>query len=233
MGGKVNLYLDDESLDIWHSIPSGQRSQIVRDALKSVDFSGKNREERSILEKQFRDLLVSKGKDAGGIAAKFRSGNYREMKVNVGKGLWMTYAQRLNYTKIELYIYRFGAQPRHWRRGTYREQNSNLIRIFADYEDEVEEYFGAGLYWDDPDEWGEQKACRIGKKYKEFNLHDSKCWDSIASEMVRDMNRLDGALRPIYKKLQGLTIYEYDWKVRHGGVDVHSSEWEDADIGNG
>ena len=95
MGGKVNLYLDDESLDIWHSIPSGQRSQIVRDALKSVDFSGKNREERSILEKQFRDLLVSKGKDAGGIAAKFRSGNYREMKVNVGKGLWMTYALSL------------------------------------------------------------------------------------------------------------------------------------------
>ena len=97
----------------------------------------------------------------------------------------------------------------------------------------MEEYFGPGLYWDDPDELGEQKACRIGKKYKEFNLHDSKCWDSIASEMVRDMNRLDGALRPIYKKLQGLTIYEYDWKVRHGGVDVHSSEWEDADIGNG
>ena len=33
MGGKVNLYLDDESLNRWHSLPSGYRSQIVRQAL--------------------------------------------------------------------------------------------------------------------------------------------------------------------------------------------------------
>ena len=52
MGGKVNLYLDDESLDLWHSIPSGHRSQIVRDALKSVGFPDENREEILLIQEK-------------------------------------------------------------------------------------------------------------------------------------------------------------------------------------
>jgi hypothetical protein len=225
MGRKVNLYLDDESLDLWHSIPSGHRSQIVRDALKSVGFPDENREEilliqeknsinkekKPNLEKEFRDLVVSKGKDAGGIAAKFRSDNYREMKVNVGKGLWMTYAQRLNFTKIELYIYR---RPKTW-------ETHNLFSIFEEYRKQVEKYFGEELDWSD-----DKKVCRIGKTYKDFDLHNRECWDSIASEMVSDMNRLNIALRPIYMKLRGKTPYEYRKILKHWGVDVHPTEWE-------
>ena len=236
MGRKVNLYLDDESLDLWHSIPSGHRSQIVRDALKSVGFPDENREEilliqeknsinkekKPNLEKEFRDLVVSKGKDAGGIAAKFRSDNYREMKVNVGKGLWMTYAQRLNFTKIELYIYR--------RPGKRVSQTDNLFRQFREYHDRVEEYFGEELNWSDYclGDNVVKKACRIGKTYKDFDLHNRECWDSIASEMVSDMNRLNIALRPIYMKLRGETPYEYRKILRHRGVDVHPTEWEDV-----
>ena len=228
MGGKVNLYLDDESLDLWNSIPSGHRSQIVRDALKSVGFPDENREEillmqeknsinkekKPNLEKEFRDLLVRKGKVAGGIAAEFSSDNYREMKVNVGKGLWMTYAQRLNFTKIELYIYK-GPKKIRW--------NSWLFDVFEEYQSHVEEYFGEELNWSD-----DKKICRIGKTYKEFDLHNRECWDSIASEMVSDMNRLNIALRPIYMKLRGKTPYEYRKILKHWGVDVHPTEWEDV-----
>ena len=242
MGRKVNLYLDDESLDLWYSIPSGHRSQIVRDALKSAGFPDKNREEillmqeknsinkekKPNLEKEFRDLIVKKGKDAGGIAAKFRSDNYREMKVNVGKGLWMTYAQRLNFTKIELYIYRGPGSK-------MKNQSHMLFYIFDEWRRRVEEYFGEGLDWfaGNDAHWGGVSAdgypaaCRIGKTYKDFDLHNRECWDSIASEMVSDMNRLNSALRPIYRKLRGKTPYEYRKILRWEGVYVRDYEWED------
>jgi hypothetical protein len=281
MGGKVNLYLDDESLDLWYSIPSGHRSQIVRDALKSAGLPDKNREEilliqqkkRRIkeiprelekraneyarlsgeieelesnlgtdtlqitsnkvngrnpdLEKEFRDLVVRKGKEeAQSFAAKFSSGNYHEMKVNVGKGLWMTYAQRLNFAKIELYIYR---GPGH----KMINQSHWLFDIFNDHRSRVEECFGEELDWfdghTDKDGWSEVRpaACRIGKKYKDFDLHNRECWDSIASEMVSDMNRLNSALRPIFRKLRGKTPYEYRRILRYDGVYVRDYEWED------
>ena len=278
MGGKVNLYLDDESLDLWYSIPSGHRSQIVRDALKSAGLPDKNREEILLiqqkkriikeiqkdlfsmskeygrlsgeieelesnlgtdtlqitsnkvngrnpdLEKEFRDLVVRKGKEAGEVTAKFSSGNYQEMKVNVGKGLWMTYAQRLNFAKIELYIYRGPGYK-------MIEQSHWLFDIFNDHRSRVEECFGEKLDWfdghTDKDREGRPAACRIGKKYKDFDLHNRECWDSIASEMVSDMNRLNSALRPIYRKLRGKTPYEYRRILRWDGVYVRDYEWED------
>lgn len=278
MGGKVNLYLDDESLDLWYSIPSGHRSQIVRDALKSAGLPDKNREEILLiqqknrilkeikmdlekkakeygrlsgeierlesnlgtdtlqitsnkvngrnpdLEKEFRDLVVRKGKEAGEVTAKFSSGNYQEMKVNVGKGLWMTYAQRLNFAKIELYIYRGPGYK-------MIEQSHCLFDIFNDHRSRVEECFGEKLDWFDghidKDREGRPAACRIGKKYKDFDLHNRECWDSIASEMVSDMNRLNSALRPIYRKLRGKTPYEYRRILRWDGVYVRDYEWED------
>ena len=279
MGGKVNLYLDDESLDLWYSIPSGHRSQIVRDALKSAGLPDKNREEILLiqqkkriikeivmdlenraneyarlsgeieelesnlgtdtlqitsnkvngrnpdLEKEFRDLVVRKGKEAAqSFAAKFSSGNYHEMKVNVGKGLWMTYAQRLNFAKIELYIYR---GPGH----KMINQSHWLFDIFNDHRSRVEECFGEELDWFDghtDKDWEERPAaCRIGKKYKDFDLHNRECWDSIASEMVSDMNRLNSALRPIYMKLRWKTPYEYRRILRYDGVYVRDYEWED------
>lgn len=286
MGGKVNLYLDDESLDLWYSIPSGHRSQIVRDALKSAGLPDKNREEILLiqqkkriikeikmdllnksrelgdlfeeveelesnlgtdtlqitsnkvngrnpdLEKEFRDLVVRKGKEeAQSFAAKFSSGNYHEMKVNVGKGLWMTYAQRLKFAKIELYIYR---GPGH----KMINQSHWLFDIFNDHRSRVEECFGEELDWfdgtaEEEDDtyvayWeGRPAACRIGKKYKDFDLHNRECWDSIASEMVSDMNRLNSALRPIYMKLRGKTPYEYRRILRSSGVYVRDHEWED------
>ena len=279
MGGKVNLYLDDESLDLWYSIPSGHRSQIVRDALKSAGLPDKNREEILLiqqknrilkeikmdlekkakeygrlsgeierlesnlgtdtlqitsnkvngrnpdLEKEFRDLVVRKGKEAGEVTAKFSSGNYQEMKVNVGKGLWMTYAQRLNFAKIELYIYRGPGYK-------MIEQSHWLFDIFNDHRSRVEECFGEKLDWfdghTDKDREGRPAACRIGKKYKDFDLHNRECWDSIASEMVSDMNRLNSALRPIYMKLRKKTPYEYRMILRYWGLKVDPIEWEDV-----
>ena len=35
MGKKVNLYLDDATLKLWENIPSGQRSALVKDAIRS------------------------------------------------------------------------------------------------------------------------------------------------------------------------------------------------------
>ena len=35
MGKKVNLYLDDATLKLWENIPSGQRSTLVKDAIRS------------------------------------------------------------------------------------------------------------------------------------------------------------------------------------------------------
>ena len=70
--------------------------------------------------------------------------------------------------------------------------------------------------------------CPIGKKYKDFDLHNRECWDSIASEMVSDMNRLNSALRPIYMKLRGKTPHEYRIILRHWGVKVDPIEWEDV-----
>ena len=285
MGGKVNLYLDDESLDLWYSIPSGHRSQIVRDALKSAGLPDKNREEILLiqqknrilkeikmdlekkakeygrlsgeierlesnlgtdtlqitsnkvngrnpdLEKEFRDLVVRKGKEAGEVTAKFSSGNYQEMKVNVGKGLWMTYAQRLNFAKIELYIYRGPGYK-------MVNQSHQLFDIFNENRSRVEECFGEELDWfdghtDDDDDWiysweSRPAACRIGKKYKDFDLHNRECWDSIASEMVSDMNRLNSALRPIYMKLRKKTPYEYRMILRYWGLKVDPIEWEDV-----
>ena len=70
MGGKVNLYLDDESLNRWHSLPSGYRSQIVRQALlnQNVDdpqeydklLIQEKRRKLSIIEKDIMRLLVTK-----------------------------------------------------------------------------------------------------------------------------------------------------------------------------
>ena len=37
MGKKVNLYLDDETLNIWNSIPQGQRSNILKRALRDYN----------------------------------------------------------------------------------------------------------------------------------------------------------------------------------------------------
>tara|TARA_B100001142_G_scaffold12097_1_gene11455 strand:- start:505 stop:1233 length:729 start_codon:yes stop_codon:yes gene_type:complete len=70
MGGKVNLYLDDESLNRWHSLPSGYRSQIVRQALlnQNVDdpqeydklLIQEKRRKLSMIEKDLMRLLVKK-----------------------------------------------------------------------------------------------------------------------------------------------------------------------------
>ena len=35
MGKKVNVYLDDKTLNMWLKIPSGQRSALIRDAIRN------------------------------------------------------------------------------------------------------------------------------------------------------------------------------------------------------
>ena len=243
MGRKVNLYLDDESLDLWNSLPNGYRSQIVRDALMSTEIPDQNRGEilliqekkreldevenelgvlmrrkdeltkdlfelesnissdtleipkimkkgrDRILEKAFQELLVSKGKSIGGITARFSSNEVRAMKVHVGKGLWMTYVQRPYFTRVELYIYR---GPKRY------DLTSELFDYFHEERNQIEEAFGGKINWDNSEE---KNACRIEKTYNGFDLHNRECWDSIATEMVFDMNLLDGALKPLYEQL--------------------------------
>jgi hypothetical protein len=243
MGRKVNLYLDDESLDLWNSLPNGYRSQIVRDALMSTEIPDQNRGEilliqekkrelnevenelgalmrrkdelakdifelesnissdtlefpkikkmgrDRVLEKSFQELLVSKGKSIGGIAARFSSNEVRAMKVHVGKGLWMTYVQRPYFTRVELYIYR---GPDKY------DLTSELFDYFHAERNQVEGAFGGKINWDNSEE---KNACRIEKTYNGFDLHNRECWDSIATEMIRDMNLLDSALKPLYEQL--------------------------------
>ena len=60
MGGKVNLYLDDESLDRWHSLPRGIRSQVVRQALLNQKVSSEGRDKLLIQEKIRKLSMVEK-----------------------------------------------------------------------------------------------------------------------------------------------------------------------------
>ena len=243
MGRKVNLYLDDESIDLWNSLPKGYRSQIVRDALMSAEIPDQDRsdilliqekkrrlkevnmelvklrkdkdlleyelfeleaklstdtleipevnkkERDSTLEKEFQYLLVNKGKIAGGIAARFSSNKVRAMKVHVGKGLWMTYVQRPYFTRVELYIYRGSDKY---------DLTSDLFDYFHAERNQVEEAFGKKLNWDNSED---KNACRIEKTYNGFDLHNRESWDSIATEMVRDMNLLDSAMKSLYEQL--------------------------------
>ena len=56
MGGKVNLYLDDESLDRWYSLPRGFRSQIVREALLSQKVEDPEGREKLLIQEKRRRL---------------------------------------------------------------------------------------------------------------------------------------------------------------------------------
>ena len=58
MGRKVNLYLDDESLDLWNSLPNGYRSQIVRDALMSTEIPDRNRGEILLIQEKMHIKLI-------------------------------------------------------------------------------------------------------------------------------------------------------------------------------
>lgn len=243
MGKKVNVYLDAASLDLWNSLPTGYRSQIVREALFSADIPDDNRGEKLLirekkreiekidselsmllqrkdaldleinelesrigtdtldvklekkggrdpyLERQFQELLVKEGKKLGGFAANFSPNKVRAMKQHVGKGLWMTYVQRPDFTRVELYIYR--------GRDKYDETHE-LFEYFLENRKEIEDAFEIELNWDDdPD----KNACRIELTYPRFDLHDITCWDKYTLNMAADMNRLNSALEPFYSKL--------------------------------
>jgi len=58
MGGKVNLYLDDECLAVWHTIPSGTRSQIVRQALLNQYANDSRGREKLLMKQKERELTM-------------------------------------------------------------------------------------------------------------------------------------------------------------------------------
>ena len=58
MGGKVNLYLDDECLAVWHSIPPGMRSQIVRQALLNQHANDSSGREKLLMQQKKRVLSM-------------------------------------------------------------------------------------------------------------------------------------------------------------------------------
>ena len=58
MGGKVNLYLDDECLHVWHTIPLGMRSQIVRQALLNQYANDASGREKLLMKQKERELTM-------------------------------------------------------------------------------------------------------------------------------------------------------------------------------
>ena len=58
MGGKVNLYLDDECLAVWHTIPPGMRSQIVRQALLNQYANDSSGREKLLMKQKERELTM-------------------------------------------------------------------------------------------------------------------------------------------------------------------------------
>jgi histone deacetylase complex regulatory component SIN3 len=58
MGGKVNLYLDDQSLNRWHSLPSGIRSQVVRQALLNQNVDDPMEREKLLIQEKKRKLTT-------------------------------------------------------------------------------------------------------------------------------------------------------------------------------
>ncbi|SVD67641.1 uncharacterized protein METZ01_LOCUS420495, partial [marine metagenome] len=58
MGGKVNLYLDDESLKVWNSLPTGIRSQVVREALMAQLGSDPDAREKLLIQEKKRRLSM-------------------------------------------------------------------------------------------------------------------------------------------------------------------------------
>lgn len=58
MGGKVNLYLDDESLNRWHSLPSGIRSQVVRQALLNQNVDDPEGRDKLLIQEKTRKLSM-------------------------------------------------------------------------------------------------------------------------------------------------------------------------------
>jgi hypothetical protein len=58
MGGKVNLYLDDESLKIWNSLPTGIRSQVVRESLMAQLGGDPDAREKLLIQEKRRRLFM-------------------------------------------------------------------------------------------------------------------------------------------------------------------------------
>jgi hypothetical protein len=58
MGGKVNLYLDDESLKVWNSLPTGIRSQVVREALMAQLGGDPDAREKLLIQEKKRRLSM-------------------------------------------------------------------------------------------------------------------------------------------------------------------------------
>lgn len=56
MGGKVNLYLDDEAMDKWSSLPTGLRSRIVRQALMNAETSDPQEREKLLIQEKKRKI---------------------------------------------------------------------------------------------------------------------------------------------------------------------------------
>lgn len=56
MGGKVNLYLDDEAMDKWSSLPTGLRSRIVRQALMNAETSDPQEREILLIQEKKRKI---------------------------------------------------------------------------------------------------------------------------------------------------------------------------------
>tara|TARA_B100001250_G_C19749970_1_gene767241 strand:+ start:486 stop:1238 length:753 start_codon:yes stop_codon:yes gene_type:complete len=56
MGGKVNLYLDDASLDRWRSLPNGLRSRIVRQALMNSEVNDPQERDKLLIQETKRKI---------------------------------------------------------------------------------------------------------------------------------------------------------------------------------
>ena len=105
------------------------------------------------------------------------------------RGLGLNYTVRKNDCGAELYI----------DRGKGSEEISRKIydQLYANNE-AIEAAFGGALSWQALES---KRACRIKITVPGGYRSDDNQWDSIQSEQVDAMNRLNNALQPFIKKL--------------------------------
>lgn len=132
----------------------------------------------------FQKFWVDKAQEIGGFASQFKPSKVKSMKVRVGQGMWMTFVQRSDHVRSELYIYR-GPDRYH--------ETVDLYKWFLQNREKIDSSYGSGLEWN-PEE--NRNACRIEHVFPGFDLGDQYCWEEYCIKSIHSMNNLHAALNP-------------------------------------
>lgn len=138
----------------------------------------------SINSTLFQKNWVGKAQEIGGFASQFKPSKVKTMKVNVGSGLWMTFVQRSDHVRSEIYIYK-GPDRYH--------ETEDMYKWFLQNRESIDASYGPGLEWN-PEE--NRNACRIEHNFPGFDIEDQYCWDEYCQLSIHAMNNLFKALKP-------------------------------------